>query len=1071
MKKLILGIAMLCIAFLSQAQTMLENVIVEKFNTDANGRVTYRIFIDMAPGAQLSTIFGDPDHTLRFATTTTFYNVGTTFTGNQIGDGVVNYDSYITVGAATEAQVAVPKALDTDGTVDGMMTVAPKDITIIGMSGTTAPLNVFRNVSGNTFEISNAAWASLDGAVGATAENIIMIAQITTDGAFSYDLNIQLKNAMGDAEQYFGTPAAGEFTHANLKGIFAPNVMPTVAITAPAAGSTFNTGSVTITATADAQDLYGTGDVITSVAFYAGATLIGTDNSAPYEVTYNASTEGTFVLTAVATDSEGGSTTSAPVSITVTNPAPVVSITAPSAGTVATGNITITVNATDDGSIASVQYFANGVSLGTATVAPFSLTYNASTEGVFALTAVATDEEGKTTTSAPVSITVSNPAPVVSITSPAAGTEYAIGDVVTITANATDDGSVASVTFRVGSTVIGTVNAAPYTINYTITTDGIKNLTAVATDEEGKSTTSAVVSISVPSATSYEIAVDSLACNSSDIFMVPIVRTNVLANCTGFDIELKYDKTKVQPTGEISINNDLINRLYASATTDIKNGKINISLYLNGAGGLATFNGIGQVVAVEFAKTANFRAVDTVLFTATLLESYNLYTQPVAVENGTLRTYRNANFSGSLQYWADKKAIGYDGTNLITNITASGVTVHPNAQGTFTFTNTNDSITITRDIDENTDVMPVVNGYDAYLAALVAVKDARFIPNIYQILAMDVNMDGIVSAGDVSQINQRTALLRGNFVQVGGAAKDWLFVDADAIANDPKFQISRVYPNPDGIGYSMYMVPSVDDVMSLATELDGCGVTSKTYVGIMIGDVDGNYKKLTPQNTADYALLKSESVEVASHDKVTFDMAKAVVNGNYIDVPVSISSDFAIYSLDFALQYNEKTLQFAEVISNDKNLKVVSYYNSNDNTLRLTSYKMDELAEGSAVVTVRFEVLSTDVVCNDIANVKAYLNGELVKSEVTTTKDGDILNPETLEAAIYPNPVVDVLQVVVSQESKIEVLNVLSQPIFVIEKAMPNTVYSIDVTGYAKGTYFVKVSNDTEEVVKPVIKK
>ncbi|HRS19596.1 MAG TPA: hypothetical protein P5243_08830, partial [Bacteroidales bacterium] len=65
MKKLILGIAMLCIAFLSQAQTMLENVIVEKFNTDANGRVTYRIFIDMAPGAQLSTIFGDPDHTLR----------------------------------------------------------------------------------------------------------------------------------------------------------------------------------------------------------------------------------------------------------------------------------------------------------------------------------------------------------------------------------------------------------------------------------------------------------------------------------------------------------------------------------------------------------------------------------------------------------------------------------------------------------------------------------------------------------------------------------------------------------------------------------------------------------------------------------------------------------------------------------------------------------------------------------------------------------------------------------------------------------------------------------------------
>ncbi|HRB26595.1 MAG TPA: Ig-like domain-containing protein, partial [Bacteroidia bacterium] len=70
--------------------------------------------------------------------------------------------------------------------------------------------------------------------------------------------------------------------------------------------------------------------------------------------------------------------------------------------------------------------------------------------------------------SAAVSITVANnPAPVVSITSPANGSSFIIGSVVAITANASDNGSVASVEFFVDGVSVGLDNASPYAASYT----------------------------------------------------------------------------------------------------------------------------------------------------------------------------------------------------------------------------------------------------------------------------------------------------------------------------------------------------------------------------------------------------------------------------------------------------------------------------------------------------------------------------------------------------------------------------------------------------------------------------
>jgi uncharacterized protein (TIGR03437 family) len=89
---------------------------------------------------------------------------------------------------------------------------------------------------------------------------------------------------------------------------------PQVTLTVPTTGSTFVAGD-NITLAATATDANG----ISKVEFYQGTNLIGTDTSNPYSIVWNNVSKGNYNLTAKATDTTGLSTTSAVVSITVTN--------------------------------------------------------------------------------------------------------------------------------------------------------------------------------------------------------------------------------------------------------------------------------------------------------------------------------------------------------------------------------------------------------------------------------------------------------------------------------------------------------------------------------------------------------------------------------------------------------------------------------------------------------------------------------------------------------------------------------------------------------------------------------
>ncbi len=287
------------------------------------------------------------------------------------------------------------------------------------------------------------------------------------------------------------TPAATTTYTARYTAVV--NQLPTVAITAPAAGASFTAG-VTTSITATAADADGT---VSKVGFYDGATLISEDSSSPYAASWAPTTAGSHALTARATDNLGGVTTSATVNVTVNpvaNQSPIVTITAPANGsTVPAGtSVTFSANASDPGgSVQRVQFYDGATQLFDDASAPYSTSW-VPTTGTHTLTAVAIDNLGASTTSAAVTLTVTSggadtQAPTLSLTSPAAQAQGINGSA-TFNVTAADNVGVTAVDYQVDGEPVAQVTSFPwsYTLPSTAAyTSGVHVIRARARDAAG----------------------------------------------------------------------------------------------------------------------------------------------------------------------------------------------------------------------------------------------------------------------------------------------------------------------------------------------------------------------------------------------------------------------------------------------------------------------------------------------------------------------------------------------------------------------------------------------------------
>jgi hypothetical protein len=127
-----------------------------------------------------------------------------------------------------------------------------------------------------------------------------------------------------------------------------PCPLPTVALTAPAAGATVSGTAVMLTATASAATANGV--TVTRVDFMIDGTIVGTATTSPYTVSWNSTTvtKGSHSLTAKVTDSVNGTATTPAIMINTTGMAvAAVAMTAaqifpaPSSSASGTANITV----------------------------------------------------------------------------------------------------------------------------------------------------------------------------------------------------------------------------------------------------------------------------------------------------------------------------------------------------------------------------------------------------------------------------------------------------------------------------------------------------------------------------------------------------------------------------------------------------------------------------------------------------------------------------------------------------------------------------------------------------------
>jgi large repetitive protein len=187
---------------------------------------------------------------------------------------------------------------------------------------------------------------------------------------------------------------------------------------------------------------------VTKVDVLVDGVFQGSDAAAPWGFELRAPANGAYALRVRGTDLQGNVALSAPVTVNVNDVTPPdVKVVAPAEGAVVPNAVTFTVAPTDASGIRKVEFFLDGVSLGTNTGAPWEIPYDFSRapNGGFVFSATAYDGVGNVGTARVTVKRDDRTPPEVRVTSPATGS-YLSGEVL-LTADASDDSAVQRVEF------------------------------------------------------------------------------------------------------------------------------------------------------------------------------------------------------------------------------------------------------------------------------------------------------------------------------------------------------------------------------------------------------------------------------------------------------------------------------------------------------------------------------------------------------------------------------------------------------------------------------------------------
>jgi len=252
-------------------------------------------------------------------------------------------------------------------------------------------------------------------------------------------------------------------------------------------------GTVALTSTANDA-----GSGVASRAYEFRSSGGGSWTPTPAAWDTSALADGLYDLRVIVTDTAGNATTSAPVvNRRVDNTAPAVTMDDPGADL--GGTVNLTASPSDGGSgIASVTFQFKLAADSTWTDTPAAWNTTPLGDGLYDLRAIATDNAGNVTGSAPVTDRqVDNRAPTVSVSSPGAYVNATAVDPFAVTSSSPDSDLDQVEFFRCDNTSagcatgnwvsLGVDTSAPFSAAWTLDPDGSRSLRAVARDNAGNS--------------------------------------------------------------------------------------------------------------------------------------------------------------------------------------------------------------------------------------------------------------------------------------------------------------------------------------------------------------------------------------------------------------------------------------------------------------------------------------------------------------------------------------------------------------------------------------------------------
>jgi hypothetical protein len=313
---------------------------------------------------------------------------------------------------------------------------------------------------------------------------------------------------------------------------------------------------------------------------------------------------------------------------------------------------------------------------------------------------------------------------------------------------------------------------------------------------------------------------------------------------------------------------------------------------------------------------------------------------------------------------------------------------------------------------------------------------------------MDVNGDGLINSGDVSQVLRRAVNFQRGFRQSNSTdTMSWRHFPKSYLVSRPEYHLSTTFPNDNGIGISRLRVVKVDTLFRLdSAYYRPCDTSAMDVVAILVGDADGNYA--TVGTNAKGKLSRTVTLDARNALKMGQDTFK---------IPIYASE--TIFGLDVKIENHSDNLKIISLKSDVATLE--TNIDATTQSAYMSVYATRATGIGMNVPIAYMTVQSKCPKMPDFGKVTSYLNGETAGTEVTSrfcsTESG---------LKLFPNPVHQVLTIWYgdAQPTMITVFDAIGRKIKVVEPEAEQTI--LDMSGLVTGVYFVKVDDKTFKIVK-----